>query len=70
MTNFEKPLAFPIRGLSGARGLPSVAAIKTGVLWALLIAYSLGFAALYPLVQTSATKSAAEGNDPTFFVGS
>ena len=70
MTNFEKPLVFPDRGPSGAHGLPSVAAIKTAVLWILLIAYGLGFAALYPLVQPSATKSAAEGNDPTFFVGS
>jgi hypothetical protein len=70
MTSFEKPLAFPIRGLSGAHGLPSVAAIKTAVFLALLIAYGLGSAALYPLVQTSAAKSAAEGNDPMFFVGS
>ena len=70
MTNFEKPLDFRERGLPSAHGLPSVAAIKTAVLLALLIAYGLGFLALYPLVQTSAVKSAAEGNDPTFFVGS
>lgn len=70
MTNFKKPLDFRDRGLSGAYALPSVAAIKTAVFLALLIAYGLGFAALYPLVQTSATKSAAEGNDPMFFVGS
>jgi hypothetical protein len=70
MTNFEKPLDFPDRGLPGAHGLPSVAAIKTAVVLALLIAYGLGFAALYPLVQTSAAESAAEGNGPTFFVGS
>jgi hypothetical protein len=70
MINFEKPLNFPDRGLSGAQGLPSVAAIKTSVVLALLIAYGLGFAALYPLVQTSAAQSAAVGNDPTFFVGS
>jgi hypothetical protein len=69
MTNFEKPLDFPDRGVSGIRGLPSVASIKAAVLLALLIAYGLGFAVLYPLVQTSATKSTAEGNDP-FFVGS
>jgi hypothetical protein len=70
MTNFEKPLDFPDRSLAGARSLPSAAAIKTAVLMALLIAYSLGFAALYPLAQTSVAKSAAEGNDPMLFVGS
>ena len=70
MTNFEKPLDFPGRSLSVAQGPPSAAAIKTTVLLALLIAYGLGFAILYPLVQTSAAKSAAEGNDPALFVGS
>ncbi len=70
MTNLEKPLNFPDRGLSGAHRLPSPAAIKTAVLVGLLIAYGLGFAALYPLVQASAAKSAADGNDPVFFVGS
>lgn len=70
MTNLEKPLNFRERGLLGAHSLPSVTAIKTTVLLALLIAYGLGFAALYPLVQTSAVKSAADGNDPVFFVGS
>jgi hypothetical protein len=70
MTNSEKPLDFPHHGLRSAEGLPSRAAIKTAVLVALLIAYGLGFAALYPLVQTSAAQSAAEGNDPALFVGS
>lgn len=70
MTDFEKPLEFREGGLLGARSLPSVAAIKTAVLLALLVAYGLGFAVLYPLVQTSAAKSAAEGNDPALFVGS
>ena len=69
MTNFEKPLDFPDRSLSGAH-LPSVAAIRTAALLALLSAYGLGSAALYPLVQTSVAKSAAEGNDPMLFVGS
>jgi hypothetical protein len=70
MTNIEKPLDFPDRGLPGVHGLPSVAGIKTAVLLALLIAYGLGFAALYPLVQTSAAKSAAEGNDPMLHMSS
>jgi hypothetical protein len=69
MTNFEKPLELPERGLSYAHALPGVAAIRTAVLLALLIAYGLGFAVLYPLVQTSAAKSAAEGNDPMFSAG-
>jgi len=70
MTYIEKPLDFPHRALSAAQSLPNLPAIKTAVLLALLIAYGLGFAALYPLVQKSAAKSAAEGNDPAFFVGS
>jgi hypothetical protein len=70
MTNSERPLDFPDRSLSGAHGRPSRAAIKTAVLLALLIAYGLGFAALCPLAQRSAAKSAAEGNDPMLFVGS
>jgi hypothetical protein len=70
MTNFEKALDFPDRRPSGAHRLASAAAIKTAILLALLIAYGLGFAALCPLVQTSAAKSAAEGGEPAFFVGS
>jgi hypothetical protein len=70
MTNLEKPLDFPQRALSAAHGLPSAAAIRTAVLLAILLAYGLGFAALYPLVQASAARSAAEGNDPMLFVGS
>jgi hypothetical protein len=69
MTNIEKPFDSPLRGLSAAHRLPGLAAIKSAVLLALLIAYGLGFAALYALVQTSAAKSAAEGNDPALFVG-
>ena len=70
MTNFDKPLDLHDRGLSRAHCLPGVSAIKAPVLLALLIAYGLGFAALYPPVQRSAAKSAAAGNDPAYFVGS
>jgi hypothetical protein len=70
MINFERPFDVPDRGLSGAYSLPHAATIKTAILLALLIGYGLGFAVLYPLVQTSAAKSADEGNDPMFFVGS
>jgi hypothetical protein len=68
MTNFEKPLDLSHLGLTAVHALPSAATIKTTVLSAMLIAYGLGLAALYPLVQTSAAKSAAEGNDPALFV--
>ena len=68
MTNFEKQL--DLRGLSGAHDRPSVTAIKTAVLLALFIAYSLGFAALCPVAQRSVIERAAEGNDPMLFVGS
>lgn len=70
MTNFEKPLDFPRRRMPSAHGLPTRAAVKTAILVALLIAYGLGFAALYPPVQASAASAAAEGNDPALFVGS
>jgi hypothetical protein len=69
MTNIAKPPEFSDRGLFGAHGLPSVAAIKPVVLLAFLIAYGLGFVILYPLAQASMSKSAAEGNDPMAFVG-
>jgi hypothetical protein len=69
MTNSEKPLDFTDRSLSGAHGLPSVAAIKAVVLLVFLIAYGLGFVILYPLVQASVSKSVANGNDPMAFVG-
>ncbi|MGA8446655.1 MAG: hypothetical protein WB766_15905 [Roseiarcus sp.] len=39
------------------------------MLLALLVAYGLGFVVLRPLVQASAARSAAEGNDPMAFVG-
>ena len=70
MTNFEPPLIFADRGVPAARRLPSVGAVRTAVLLALLVAYGVGFAVLYPLVQTSAVQSAAEGNDPALCVGS
>lgn len=69
MTNIAKPPEFSDHGLFGARGLPGVPAIKAAVLLAFLIAYGLGFVILYPLVQASVSKSAANGNDPMAFVG-
>jgi hypothetical protein len=46
-----------------------MAAIRAAVLLALLDAYGLDFAALYPLVQASASKSAADG-DPVLHISS
>jgi hypothetical protein len=70
MTHFDKPLDFHGHALVAAHRVPRAAAIKTAFLLALLIAYGLGFAVLYPLVRTSAAKGADDGNDPMFFVGS
>jgi hypothetical protein len=69
ITNIAKPPELFDRDLFGAHGLPSVAAIKAVVLLVFLIAYGLGFVILYPLVQASVSKSAANGNDPMAFVG-
>jgi len=71
VTHFDKPLGFrdgflPVRPVA-----PPTPAIKTAVLLAALLAYAIGFAVLYPFVQASVSKSAAEGNDPALmdFVG-
>jgi hypothetical protein len=69
MTNIAKPLEFSDRGLFGAHGLRSVAAIKPAVLLAFLLAYALGFVILFPLAQASVSKSALNGDDPMAFVG-
>jgi hypothetical protein len=45
-----------------------VGAVKAVAFLALLIAYGLCFAILYPFAEASASKSAAEGNDPMMFV--
>jgi len=66
----EKPADFPDRGLFGARGLPSIAAIKAALVLALLIAFGVVFAILYPFVQAStALMAAAQGNAPMLLIG-
>ena len=66
----EKPADFPDRGLFGARGLPSIAAIKAALVLALLIAFGVVFAILYPFVQESAAlMAAAQGNAPMLLIG-
>ena len=73
---FESRAALSIQGSHGVAGVSLLAsfgtylaAIRRAVLLALLIAYGLGFAALYRLVQASAAESAAQGNDPMMFMG-
>lgn len=71
MTNFEQPLSARDGFSSAPTSLPTPRSIKTAALLAVLIAYAIGFALLYPVAQASVAKSAAEGNDPTAleFVG-
>lgn len=68
MYRFERPLDFDRRHFD-KRGFSSASAVKSTVLLPLLVAYGLGFVILYPLAQASASRSAAEGNDPMAFVG-
>ncbi len=64
MANFEQTLAAR-DGLSSAVPDPHLTqGVKTVILLALLLAYAIGFALLYPITQASVERSAAEGNDP------
>ena len=63
MTNFQGPLDFRDGYLPAARGLP-VPTIETTALLAVLLAYAVGFAILYPLAQTSVVKSVSTGAAP------
>ncbi len=63
MTKFEEPLDFRDGYLPVARGLRSVPTIETAALLAVLLAYVVGFAILYPFAQTSAVKSVPTGAD-------
>jgi hypothetical protein len=60
----EKLLGFRDGFLPARPGAPALPTLRTAALLAALLAYAIGFAVLYPLVQASASKSAAEGNDP------
>ena len=64
MTNFEGPLDFRDGYLPAARGLPSVPTIKSAALLAVLLAYAVGFAILYPIAQTSVVKSVTGSAEP------
>jgi hypothetical protein len=60
----EKLLRFRDGFLPARPGAPALPTLRTAALLAALLAYAVGFAVLYPLVQASVSKSAAEGNDP------
>jgi hypothetical protein len=64
MSHSGKPLDFDGDLLGARPGMPTAPSIMTIALAAALVVYALGFVALYPLVQSAASKSAAEGNDP------
>ncbi len=64
MTNFEGPLDFRDGYLPVARGLRSVPTIETAALLAVLLAYAVGFAILFPIAQTSVVKSVSTGAAP------
>jgi hypothetical protein len=64
VTHYERPLSFRDGFLPARPGRPALLTLKTAALLAALLAYAIGFAILYPLAQASASKSAAEGNDP------
>jgi hypothetical protein len=71
MSDFGKLLDFRDGHLPDRPAMATWPRVKSAILLAALLAYAIGFAILYPLVQASASKSAAEGNDPALidFVG-
>jgi hypothetical protein len=64
VTNIENSLEFRDGYLPAAAGLPIVPTIKTTALVAVLVAYAVGFAILYPIAETSAPKNVSSGNNP------
>ena len=61
MTHFEKSAEF---GGAYPHAAPSLPTLKTLSLSAALLAYSVGFLILFPIVASSVAKSVSEGNDP------
>jgi hypothetical protein len=64
VTNFEKSLDFRDGYLPAAAGVPIVPTVKTAALVAVLLAYAVGFAILYPIAETSVSKNLSPGNNP------
>jgi hypothetical protein len=60
-TYSEKPFDFRDGYLPAAPGLPIVPTIKAASLVAVLLAYAVGFAILYPIAQDNLSKGAPEG---------
>ena len=64
MTKFEEPVDFRDGYLPAARGLPAVPTIQTTALLAVLLAYAVGIAVLYPIAKTDVVKSVSTGAGP------
>ena len=60
MTYSEKPLDFRDGYLPAAAGLPIVPTVKAASLMAVLVAYAVGFAILYPIARTDVSKGMSE----------
>ncbi len=71
MSDSAKLLDFHDRHVPDRPAMATWPTVRSAILLAALLAYAIGFAILYPLAQASASKSAAEGNDPALidFVG-
>jgi hypothetical protein len=68
VSRFENPAQFHTAYPNMAS---SRSALKIVLLSAALLAYATGFVTLYPIVESSVTKSVSQGNDPALlqFVG-
>ena len=66
MYKYDRRQDFHDRSQPGWGDLPR---LNAKVLLPLIVPYGLGFALLYPAAKASASKSAAEGNDPMAFIG-
>jgi hypothetical protein len=61
VTYSEKPLEFLDGYLPAAAGLPIVPTVKAASLLAVLLAYAVGFAILYPIARANVSKGVSEG---------
>jgi hypothetical protein len=64
VTKFEEPVDFRDGYLPTARGLPIVPTIETTALLAVLLAYAVGFAILYPIAKMDVVKSVSTSAAP------
>jgi hypothetical protein len=64
MANFQEPLGARRDYQPAVASSPSAQTIKSVLVIAALIGYAMLFLLLYPIAQSSVSKSAAEGNDP------